>query len=233
MKMQLRPLALAGLVFAGTVGILASASNATQIIQTQPFTGVPNYNSVLPFNQYSGNPLDLVSIEVILHLDITGGQLIVDNDGAGVANVTNVELGATGALSSTDVIIVPGVNAAASTLGNYVLAADNGDGPSNIDGTGPDGVVMLGQTQSDTDSQFINSGVWLLGNTGYLGGGVYGINVNVNNIINFGAAGGVEGGFSPVGAGGEVTVIYNVVPEPASMALLALAGSAMAIRRRR
>jgi hypothetical protein len=58
----------------------------------------------------------------------------------------------------------------------------------------------------------------------------------VNNLINFGSVGGVEGSFSPLTAAGNVTVVYNYtpVPEPHEYAMIAglgLIGFAAARRR--
>jgi hypothetical protein len=122
----------------------------------------------------------------------------------------------------------------ASTSQNFNLGADNGDGVGNIDGTAPDGAVMLGSNDSDLESGFINT----LFHPQYQGVSTYDIDVQVDQILDFGSVGGVEGGFSPVTALGYVRVTYEYepVPEPGTLALasLGIVGliSARTLRRR-
>lgn len=213
---------------------IASATVLSETINFGP--GTPNFNSTLTFQKYHGGYGNLVSVKVILNLDIDGGTLIVDNDGVGPAHV-DTELGATAAISSLDVTLldnlfqpVTGV-ASASTVGSYDLAGNIGDGANDYDPSGPDGAQLIGQADSDMKMGFINS----LFHPGFVGAGTFDIKAQVNQILDFGGVGGVEGGFTAVNAGGSVTVQYTLdkTPEPASAAMLGLAGLLVLARVRR
>jgi hypothetical protein len=207
------------------VFLSAGISTAAYITQTQYFTSsIPDFEEIFTFNQYN-NGYDLESVEIVLDLDITGGWLGVDNDGASATTVT-VKLGATGSISSTDVALVDAafqpVFGDVDVFGGttYTLEANDGDGTGNVDLTAPDGATYTGVSQSGSDSGFINSFVF----DGYTGAGTFDITATVNSILDLGSTGGVEGSFGPVTVeSGSVTVIYGdsaPVPEPSAMLLL-------------
>lgn len=133
---------------------------AAYITQTQTFSGTPNYSQMLTFDKYNES-VPLESVQVIFTLNISGGWLGVDNDGADPAVVT-VELGASGSISSADVILLnsafqPVVSPLRVTTGStFNLGGDDGDGPGNIDLKPPDGAVHTGATSGGTDQGYIN-----------------------------------------------------------------------------
>jgi hypothetical protein len=220
-----------------TVLALSGAASAgpcnTLITQTRSYgPNTPNYTQAMTFDQYTGFLADVCSIKVTLELEISGGFLGVDNDGIDPATVT-VQLGATTSISSNDVVLLnnafqPVTGTASAFTGNtFNLAGDNGDGPNNVDLSPPDGATHLGGNDSDMRMGFINPLFW----GGFVGFGTYDIIATAQQILDFGSVGGVEGAFSPVTSSGTVTV-EMLVPEPTTMALLAL-GAAAALRRRR
>lgn len=229
------------LLFLGVVLVVgAGRASALTITQTQTFSGTPNFDPVLTFSKWSNNGYSLQSIEIIMLLQVSEGNLSVDNDGAGPATVT-VRLGADGKLTSSDVTILngayqgfPTVNASGGAT--YNLSADDGDG-QGVQFGGTDWATYTGTNISATDSFFVNSQFF----SGYSGTGTYNLFADINQILDFGGVGGVSGSFSPVLASGSVTVKYTdnapvppAVPEPSTMLLV---GSGIAgmwcLRRKR
>ncbi len=221
----------------GIVGVLAFClpASAAPIVQTLPFGGTPNFTETLTFNQFDdlGGTLTLQSIEVIFSLDVQGGSLTLDNDGVNGAS-GNFEFGAKGDLSSGDVSLLDGafqpVTAELDSIhqGPFNLAGNVGDGAGDYDPAGPDGMLYNGGLENDSDSGFINSTLF----APYIGVSTYDIDVNVDQWSDYGGVSGVEYAVTPVSASGEVTVIYNFVPEPATLAMLAV-GGLFVVRRRR
>ena len=221
-------------IILGVVVTIAPSAMADVIAQTEAFSG----DGTLTFNQFDSSLGTLDSIEIVFNLSIDNGWLVADNDGVDMATVT-IELGALAAISSTDVALIDGSfqpvvgTLSSSTTNMVLLAADNGDGPGNVDSTGPDGTTLYGGTDSDSDSGFISA----LAFAGYIGASTFDIIVAINELIDLGGLGDFEGSFSPVdilGSGSGVTVNYSYtpVPEPATMALLGL-GSLVFLRRRK
>ena len=213
------------------VAILAASSSVSHALvqsQTQNYgPGIPNYNATQNFNQFNPALGTLNSIKVSMAVGVSGGTLTVDNDGVGPANV-NVALGAKGNLQSIDVSLIDLVfqpvvaDVTAQTANIYNLGADNGDGVGVVDGTAPDGAVLSGGAVNNSAFGFINSAVW----GPYQGAGTYGIKALIDQILDFGSVGGVEGAFTPVTASASVTVEYDYtpnVPEPGTISLAVLA----------
>ena len=218
------------------LGLSASLAVAGSITQTQDFSGTPNLVRSLTFDQFDdgGGSLILQSIKVIVSLDVDGGQYILDNDGDQPASGT-LSFGAKGDISSGDVSLLnSSLQPVTSELeathsGSFNLAAQDGDGTYDYDPTPPDGLQYDGGVESDSTSGFISPTVF----GQYTGAGTYDIDVTVDQWQDFGGISGIEWAVTPVSASGAVTVIYNyiVVPEPATLALAALAGL-LVIRRR-
>lgn len=215
-------------------------ASAATITQTQTFSFVPDGSTPLFFNQYNGNLSDLVSVHVSVVFNKTGGQIQVDND-SNESGAISVSQGATGNLNSTDVALLKAgdvVNVGAS------LSATDGTS-SSLQGTTGDPTDEFNVTNnvdyfqwtagnaSDNDAGFINSGLWTAGATGYIGNGTYAINLSATQYANASGLGGLATATSPSTVSGSVTVVYEAIPEPASLILMGLGSVAVLGRRRR
>lgn len=217
----MKNLALALSALAGTAGAQ----------QVQVFSGNPTFMQTLTFDRFDGDANLLVGVCITLDLTVEGGSLSVDNDGFESAMV-DVEFGAGGALSSTDVFFGEAIEASITATDTFMLDADDGDanpGNDDFDTGGTDVDTLLGT--EGTDSDFAN--ITGTNAQSFAGPGTFEIDVNVSQILDFGAAGGVSGAFTPSTAFGTVTIEYKVIPAPATAVLAAFGGLATVRRSRR
>lgn len=220
------------LMYVGLMGILCMVLTVPAFAsltdtQVKGFNGIPNITGALNFNKFNnhGGTWILQSIQVTLTLNTNNGEYTLDNDATGPASGT-FQFGAKGNISSTDVVLLNSSFAnvtgevSASHSGSFSLAANVGDTIGNIDSTGPDGMKYVGGPENDSKTGLINS----MFVVGFIGSGTYNINYDVTQWSSYGSVSGIEAGISPVTSSGSVQVdyIYNVVPEPATMILLAI-----------
>lgn len=211
------------------------------ISQTQLFNGIPNFSGSLTFNQFDnhGGIWTLQSIQVSLTLQASGGQLILDNESSLPASGT-FQFGAKGNITSTDVALlnstfqpVPGEVSAIYSQA-FSLAANTGDGIGDYDPSPPDGLLYIGGTVNDSESDYVisNKVVWDAGTKGFIGTGTYSINYLVHQWLDLSSTDGVEFAIAPVTASGFATVVYTyeVIPEPATLLLFGLGG--LVLRRK-
>lgn len=237
--MRFAPLALAAIL---STSVAFSTAQALTIVQTQGFIGKPNLIQKLEFDRFDSSKGILDSVEVRMDLRISGGSLAVDNDGPQSAALT-VELGATGSISSASVHLLDGnmspILSGPSQLGvatgaSFTLAPENGD-KTVFDPNGPDGAAHQGGSAATYAGAYINSNYL----SDFIGTTMYDMQVNVNQLLNFGSVGGISGQFEPVDAEVTVTVTYDFhksVPEPttfltAGMGMLGFVGIARRYRK--
>ena len=224
-----------GLITAVVCLLFAGAASAVTITQTETFGGTPNFTQTLTFDEFDdlGGTLTLTSIQVLVELNVQGGVLVLDNDGVDPAAGT-FEFGGKADISSTDVSLLDGAfqpvtaEVEALTAGAFNLTGNVGDGSNDFDPTAPDGMQVNGLSQTDNDDGFIAASLFAQ----YIGLSTFDIDLDATQWSDFGGVSGIEWAVTPVTADGEVTVIYNYVPEPATMGLLSLGGLALLRRRR-
>ncbi|PIE58075.1 MAG: hypothetical protein CSA33_05325 [Desulfobulbus propionicus] len=224
-----------------STAVLHAQAASVFLTQEQTFgDSIPTFEETLTFDKFDASLGTLLSIEVGMYLESTGGSLTVDNDGAQPATVT-AKLGVQGAMSSTDVSFMDtsfqfiANDIHAYETATYALAADDGDGPSNVDPSAPDAATLIGNSSQTSDNGYLHS----LVHGQYIGSGTFDVTVDVAPYLNFGGVGGLEGGFTNMIAGGNVQVIYEYepsippVPVPGSVVLLVSGLGFMAWMRRR
>jgi len=228
-------------LFVCVLGVLLTAmpTFAATIVQTQNFSGIPNIGGSLTFNQFNNSGGTLQSINVLLYLESSNGQLILDNDGLTTASGT-FEFGAAGDLAdTTDVVLfsssfspIPGQVSAYHT-GTFNLAANVGDGPLDFSPAGPDGMLYTGDLEGGVATGFVGSAFWSAGTKGFTGTGTFNIKYSIEQWINYGSIGGIEYAVNPVNTTGHVTIAYNYIPEPATIVLLTIGAFASIKRKNR
>lgn len=221
----------------GLILLLMSVGSADQIVQTRSFTNdIGDVNLTFTYDQFDtmGGARTLESIEIIVSLSAVGGERTVDNDDSSNGSGT-VEIGVTGGISSTDVSLtnltaqqIANNIEASTTSGMLSVGPDDGDteagGTSEVSVVGPDAVTYNAGTATDSDSGFVMPASWASGNKGYLGTGTFDIEVDYVAFTEFLGFGGIQDAGEPPTNDGEVTVIYNYVPEPATLGLLGVGG---------
>jgi hypothetical protein len=230
-------------IVAALAGILllnSMPAQALTITQTQGFIGQPNFLKTVEFAEFDPAHGQLQSVEVRMSLIIDGGSLIVDNDRQEATDV-DVKLGATSSIFSTDVHLIDSnldpILSGASTLSvatgsRLQLAGDSGS--TTFDPALPDTDQHLGGHAATTGIGLVSPNYL----SEFLGTDMFELRVDVDQLIDYGAAGGTSGQFDPVLAETNVTLIYEfseLVPEP-STALTALIGAWMVLgstRRRK
>ena len=129
------------------------------------------------------------------------------------------KFGAKGGISSTDVTL-PGIAQLDATYsGPFSLLGDPAPIQYDYNPAPTDGMQYIGGTEYDSDSGIITSTLAL---ADYIGTGTYDIDVDIIQWSEYGSVGGIEYAVTPVTADGTVTVIYEYIPEPATITMLAL-----------
>lgn len=218
--------------------VVAGSLKAESIIQTNAFSGTPNYTSQLTFNKFDTlggtRTLKGVSVSIFL-LTEAQGRVGVDNDGASPAFGT-VTMG-----TSLNVIKHTGAN-------NPLILDENGDGLATIYSTtsksmsltaddgdtttfstvGGDYDIMNVLTTQSSSSIVIGSDYW----GKYTGTSTFVFDAIAAQSTDFSSFGGAQVQMDPMSSRGNVVVRYDFIPEPATASMMALvAGIGFLIRR--
>ncbi len=214
---------IAGLAIAAVLAVVSSAHAGIDgpYSVNIPTTSIGDPNVTVQLPQFDPSMGTLVKVTLTLDVTTTGGTIVHDNEAGSPSDVT-LGVGATVeafAPSALTVVAVP-------------LQTDTGsveaDSDAAADFVGDDSFAIATTSGSDDDTA-------MLLNTfaPYVGTGTFDTVIK-NTIETFLST---SGGFGPNDANpgtfdGTVTVTYEYIPEPASLALLGLGGLCL-IRRRR
>ncbi|MEN6384409.1 MAG: choice-of-anchor E domain-containing protein [Phycisphaerales bacterium] len=220
------------------IAVWASLIQGREIAQTRYF------GEIAQFDQFDSSLGNLNTIKIDVSANISGGQLIYDNDSSGPLSGT-FEFGKVCSLTYTqDVSLHNSANQMIFDNGNvfacnssaFNLAPDDGDGRYNYDSNPPDGSIYYGGNLSFSATDYIGRTYWDKGSKGFIGSGTFDIVYSVNQWINFignDLGEKIEYYCSPnVEFQGSVTVTYSydAVPEPCSFSLF-LAGMALYLNK--
>jgi len=223
----------------GTLVLLAFSGSlqANTLVQTNTFSGQPNYSSILTFDQFDDNSgtytLNSILISVELNT-LAGANLGIDNDGAESA-AGQVEFGSSGSIVGATVALnknsTSTFSGALSSLTSKAMNLEGDDGDTTTYSTeGNDFDSLTTTATSESDSAYIWSAVF----DGYTGTGTYDITYGVSQFMNMGSFSGSQFQGDPVGAGGQIVITYDyTVPEPTSASLMLVLFAAAAWIRRR
>lgn len=218
--------------------------------QTEVFSGIPNLEADLEFQQWDASWGTLNSIFIQLSLTANGGAYQVDND-SGTGSSSDVSFGANGNLSSADVWLFNGANATifnsdiiAATTANITLTGNDGDaevgGTGNFSLQGTDYGQVIGGEVSSSGSDYVG-GLWYdFGGRSYLGSGTFVLTASIEQYTTLGSISGVQQLITPLDVEGFVRVTYDYdgpgpfgpapVPEPTTLFLFVI-GAAASYRR--
>jgi hypothetical protein len=205
----------------------ACVSASANMTQKQEFSGLSGGYHNLTFNKFSDADGTLNSVKITFSLTISGGKLILDNDGSSAVSGT-LEFGYDADITSANVSLP------SSAITNNVfysqgfnLAANTGDVPGDYDAASPDGLQYNGGSKNGVAEGYVSSSLY----SSYRGNGNYIITVNLITRLECGEPTDLEyRTIENVYPAGYVEVIYNYTqaPEPATIVLLC-AGAAFVV----
>jgi len=191
-------------------------TNALMVTQTQSFSDVDlNFSRTYTFNEFDdlGGTLTLQKVTIIAELEINNGYFFATNTSEQTALYT-IDYAINSGVTSGDVFISPAVDVSITGSDSATLA------PTETL------TIQVGGMNAYSEQEMTAFAA-----SSFLGSGTFDLVFDANRTFDLSGVGGGEGGFSAMDGDGELTVIYEYVPEPVTLALLGLGG--LFIRRRK
>lgn len=223
-------------ILAGTLASLAiaSAANAATITQTFSYDKTPNFTKNFSVARFDPSLGTLNSVSVSLGLAVVGGSYSVDNDSPDAAS-GNASFGTTISLTGTGVhlldqssqpVISP-LSLVRTTA--FSVTGDTDNGTHDFQGT--DAATFAGFSDATNGSGTVSSAFL----TDYVGNTSFSVTLKASREASTDVDGGLAELVIPQSASGTLTVVYNytLVPEPATVGVMAMAGLVFVGGRRR
>jgi len=223
----------------GAVLLMTAGAAQANVLSYTNSVALPNdTNTALSLSRFDSSLGTLTGVNIQLTTTISGATVSMDNDSSlaqnGTARVQNLvnSLSSTVGLLRTDFSSISGTDLQLNQSQVFNLAATTGDTVGQFDATmlGDYGTWAPGDLTA-TGSGDIASAVW----GGYTGAGNFAITLNATYTTSatFDGSDGYFQGNTPNGTfDGIVSYTYAAIPEPASIAMIGLAGAAAIFIRR-
>jgi len=190
---------------------------------------VPDAGTTVSLSQFDEATFGtLLSVTLTLDAEASAGSITWDNESA---LLTDVDLGIGGEVTATAPSALTLVTLPMQEGSGTGIAADEAGESPDPDFAGPDSFSVTGGTGTDSKFDTLTPPADL---TPYKGTGTFDVLIKSGLETDVHTSGGNgEIQYSNGKTSGTVTVTYEYLPEPATLALLGIGGLGMLIRRRR